>query len=105
MTYQELYSGLKSLGYPVAYSRFAEGDAPEPPFIVYMLDSTDNFGADGVVYQEQKYINIEAYSKTKDLQLEQSISDFLTQNNIFFEKEEYYIESEKMIEVVFYFYI
>ena len=50
MTAQEINKGLKSLGYPVAYSHFAEGNVPVPPYITYYFPGTDNFSADGVVY-------------------------------------------------------
>lgn len=102
MTFEQLYQGLLSLGYPVAYSHFAEGNVPQPPFITYMLNDTENFFADSITYQEINNIYIELYSKTKDLTAEQAISNFLTENNIAYEKQEYYIESEKMIQVIYY---
>lgn len=101
MTTQEIYEGLKSLGYPVAYSHFAEGDVPETPFITYYYPGTDNFSADGVVYQGINELDIELYSEKKDLEAEQAIADWLTSKGLFFEKQEYYIESERWIQVVF----
>lgn len=102
MTFEQLYQGLLSLGYPVAYSHFSEGNVPQPPFITYMLNDTENFFADSITYQEINNIYIELYSKTKDLTAEQTISNFLTEKNIAYEKQEYYIESEKMIQVIYY---
>lgn len=67
-----------------------------------MLNDTENFFADSITYQEINNIYIELYSKTKDLTAEQAISNFLTENNIAYEKQEYYIESEKMIQVIYY---
>ena len=101
MTAEELYTGLKSLGYPVAYSHFAEGNVPPLPYIVYSYQGTENFSADGIVYHQIEDIDIELYSKKKDLEAEKKISDFLTESGIFYEKQEYYIESEKMIQVIF----
>lgn len=101
MTTQELYAGLISLGYPVAYSHFSEGNVPKPPFITYYYPGTDNFSADGIVYQEINEVDIELYSKEKDLEAEKKIVDWLTRNGLFYEKLEYYIESEKMIQVIF----
>ena len=41
---------LKSAGFPYAYDHFAEGEAPDPPFVCYLLPGSDNFSADGKVY-------------------------------------------------------
>lgn len=101
MTAQEINKGLKSLGYPVAYSHFAEGNVPAPPYITYYFPGTDNFSADGVVYMPIDELDIELYSIEKDLEAEKKIADWLTQNGLFYEKLEYYIESEKMIQVIF----
>lgn len=101
MTAEEIYKGLKSLGYPVAYSHFAEGDVPKPPYIVYLFSGTNNFSADGVVYLEIAEVDIELYTNKKDLEAEKKIADWLTAHELFYEKEEYYIESEKMIQVIF----
>lgn len=101
MKAQEIYEGLRSLGYPVAYRRFAEGDVPRAPYLIYLFPGTDNFSADGIVYQEINQLDIELYMEKKDLEAEQKIADWLTKNGVFYEKEEVYIESEKMIEVIF----
>ena len=34
---------LKSAGFPYAYDHFAEGEAPDPPFLCYLLPGSDNF--------------------------------------------------------------
>lgn len=41
---------LKSIGFPYAYDHFAEGEAPDPPFLCYLLPGSDNFSADGYAY-------------------------------------------------------
>ena len=86
MTTQEIYEGLKSLGYPVAYSHFAEGNVPAPPFITYYYPGTDNFSADGIVYVPINEVDIELYSNTKNLDAERKIEDWLTMNGLFYEK-------------------
>lgn len=101
MNAKEIYEGLKSLGYPVAYSHFSEGDVPDPPYIVYFYEGTNNFFADGVTYLEINEANIELYSRQKDPEAEKKISDWLNENEIPYEKQEFYIESEKMIQVIF----
>lgn len=101
MTLAELNSGLMKLGFPVAYSHFAEGHVPKCPYIVLQGMGSDNFSADGIVYHEIEDTNIELYCDKKDQEAEKKISDFLTGNKIYYEKTETYIESEKMIQTVF----
>lgn len=101
MTTQEIYEGLKSLGYPVAYSYFAEGDVPQPPYIVYSFPGTDNFSADGIVYNQITELDIELYTVKKDLEAEKKIENWMTENELFYEKSEYYIESERMLQIIF----
>lgn len=101
MILKDLVSGLKKMGFPVAYSHYAEGDVPESPYIVIQGMGSNNFSADGIVYNEIEDTNIELYCDEKDQEAEKKISDFLTENKIYYEKTETYIESEKMIQSVF----
>lgn len=101
MILQDLVSGLKEMEFQVAYSHFAEGEVPKCPYIVVQGMGSDNFSADGIVYHEVEDTNIELYCDKKDLEAEKKISDFLTENKIYYKKTETYIESEKLIQVVF----
>ena len=101
MILKDLVSGLKKMGFPVAYSHFAEGHVPKCPYIVLQGMGSDNFSADGIVYHETEDINIVLYCDKKDQITEKKIADFLTANKIYYEKQETYIESEKMIQTVF----
>lgn len=101
MNLEELNDGLKKLGFPVAYGHFAEGHVPQLPYIVLKNMGTDNFAADGIAYHEIEDTDIELYCKKKDSAVEKKISDFLTENKIYYEKQETYIKSEKMIQVIF----
>lgn len=101
MSLEKLIKGLKSLGFPVAYSHFAEGHVPELPYVVVQGMGSDNFAADGIVYHEMEDIDIELYCDKKEPETEKKIADFLTENKIYYEKEEMYIETEKMIQILF----
>lgn len=94
---------LKEIGLPYAYNHFGEGNAPEPPFICYLYPQTDNFSADGVVYLKKNQVNLELYTDKKAVTLEQQVESILDGNNIFYNKSEVYIESEKMYEVLYQF--
>jgi len=43
----EIISILTAIGLPYAYDHFAEGDAPQVPYIVYLNPAAHNFAADG----------------------------------------------------------
>ena len=77
-----LLSILNNIGIPYAYDHFAEGEAPDPPFICYLLPGSDNFSADGKVYHKFTEVRLELYT---DL------------------KSETWIESEKLYEVLYTF--
>ena len=41
---------IEDIGLPFAYSHFAEGESPDPPFLVYLFPKNKHFGEDGVVF-------------------------------------------------------
>lgn len=94
---------LQATGIPFAYDHFAEGESPEPPFICYLLPSSDHFAADGTVYFKANEVHIELYTDTKDLSAEQQIEAVLDERGIFYDKSEVWIESEKLYEVLYIF--
>ncbi len=94
---------LERLDIPYAYDHFDEGESPEPPFICYRTPATDNFGADGIVYYGINVINIELYTDYKDPEIEQQLEASLTEAGIFYEKNETFIKSEKLYEVLYEF--
>ena len=61
---------LKSAGFPYAYDHFAEGEAPDPPFVCYLLPGSDNFSADGKVYYRISEVRVELYTDQKDFAAE-----------------------------------
>ena len=94
---------LQALGIPFAYDHFAEGESPEPPFICYLLPASDNFAADGQVYFKATEVHIELYTDTKDVGLEASVEAVLDEHDIFYDKSEVWIESERLYEVLYSF--
>ena len=90
---------LEETGVPFAYDHFAEGESPDPPFICYLLPQSDNFSADGKVYLKVSSVNIELYTDSKELDVEQ----MLDTHGIFYDKTEVWIESEKLYEVLYSF--
>ena len=98
-----LLSILNNIGVPYAYDHFAEGEAPDPPFLCYLLPGSDNFSADGKVYLKVSSVNIELYTDSKDLAVEQKLEAVLDTHGIFYDKTEVWIESEKLYEVLYSF--
>lgn len=101
MTEKEVFQMVKSIGLPAAYHHFSEGQSPEPPFVVYLYPGTNNFSADGEVYQGINQLDIELYTNKKDLESEKRVEAVLKKHGFFYEKNETYIETEKMYEVLY----
>ena len=102
---EELLQILSETQIPFAYHHFAEGESPDPPFICYLLPGSNNFSADGKVYYKINEVHIELYTDFKDLAVKQQLEDVLDEHGIFYNKSETWIESEKLYEVLYTFYL
>ena len=100
---EELIKIMDEIGLPYAYDHFAEGESPEPPFICYLIPGSDNFAADGRVYFKMNEVRIEVYTDFKDLDLESRVEGVLDGHEIFYNKSETWIQSEKLYEVMYSF--
>ena len=100
---QELNSLLSETGIPFAYDHFAEGESPGPPFITFLLPRSTNFSADGRVYLKITEVNIELYTDEKDPETESLVEAALDSREIFYNRSEVYIDSEKLYEVIYSF--
>lgn len=94
---------IKRIGLPNAYHHFAEGESPEPPFLIYLLPASDNFSADGKVYFKANEVHIEIYTDYKSPNIEKKVEAVLDEHGIFYNKSEVFIESEKLYEVLYIF--
>ena len=101
MTYDDITNMLKEAGFPLAYDHFAEGESPEPPFLIFLFPGSDNMFADNGVYFKISQLNMELYTDKKDPELEEKLEDILTAHEIPWEKSEVWIDSEKMYEVLY----
>lgn len=108
MTYLEVATALMSVTVgtnqtiPCAYMQFPEdGTAPEPPFMVYYFDYSEDFLADNVNYAPIRHIVVELYTNTKDFTTESAVESHLTSNGFVFSKTEDYIESERLYMVTY----
>ena len=99
----ELLSILSEIGIVFAYDHFAEGESPNPPFLCYLLPSSDNFAADGKVYFKMNNVHIELYTDIKDISCENQVEAALDAHDIFYDKSEAWIESERLYETIYSF--
>lgn len=101
MTHEEVMQMMEEMKIPFAYDHFAESESPDPPFICFLFPGSENFVADDVVYMEFSNLSIELYADEKDLELEDRVEAVLNAHEIFWNKSEVWIESEKLYEVLY----
>lgn len=85
---------LDSTGFEIAYSDFKE--KPKTPFIAYLLSSTSSFMADNVEYLKIGQYRIELYTDEKNEVSQRKLEQAFEANEIIYEKDEAYIESERL---------
>lgn len=103
MTHKEINEMIESIGYVSAYYAFPED--PEhpisPPFIVFYLDSSNNFLADNLIFKEVEHLTIELYTRTKDYEAEKRVKDALNAAGLIWSRSEAMVEDEKLFECIF----
>ncbi|WP_226619871.1 hypothetical protein [Cytobacillus firmus] len=95
---------LDQTGYPVAYFQFKTTEstpAPSPPFLVYYTPSTSNFKADNKVYSKITNITVELYTNYKNLAIEQTLESLFEANDLAWEADEVWIESEQLFQRIY----
>lgn len=101
MTHEEVMQMLSETGIPFAYDHFAEGESPDQPFICFLFPGSENFSADNIVYAEFSNLSIELYTDEKDPELEDRVEEVLNTHELFWNKSEVWIETEKLYEVLY----
>ncbi len=90
---------LDKVGIPVARGSFKQPQ--EPPYIVYLFSHSNNFSADSMVYLKRGSYQVELYTEEKDIALEETLEGIFDDHGLVYEKTETYLESEKLIEVIY----
>lgn len=101
MTYQDIASMIEGIGLPFAYYQFDNKTGQQPPFICFYYPESVNFMADGSVYQRIDQLVIELYTNEKDFINEQKTERALRDAGLAWNKEETYIDEEKMYMVAY----
>jgi hypothetical protein len=50
MTHNEIVEMLEETNLPIAYDHFAEGESPDPPFLLFLSPRENTFSADNLMY-------------------------------------------------------
>ncbi len=101
MTQEQVVGMVGEMGLPFAYDHFAEGQSPEPPFLVFLYPESRNFAADGIAYYKKWKLHLELYTDYKSVELEERMETVLERHGIFYGKSEVWIESERLYEVLY----
>ena len=94
-----LFNLLKSTGLPVAYHHFTS--PPEPPYIVYLYSSSDDFYADNENYVQIGNWQVELYTQTKDISSEQTVEKALKEAGFRWAKYESWLNEEDLLQILY----
>ncbi len=100
MDEKTLLTLLKKTGYPVAYSHFSSPQ--KPPYIAYLHDDPDNFGADDRVYDSAANFIVELYTAKHDPAVQKKLEQIFNDSFIYWERTETWIEKEKFFLTAYY---
>lgn len=101
MTFKEVATMVSSIGLSYAYDHFPENSAPDLPYVVFHYPSSNDFGADNENYVSIDNLAIELYTENKDFTNESNVEAVLSQNGLFFDKTETYLNTEHMYMVLY----
>ena len=101
MTYKEIAQLIDGIGYPYAYYQFEKETAKEPPFICFYYPGRDDMLADNTNYAQITELVIELYTDNKDFAAEAAVESALEAAEIVYEKDETYIDSERMYMITY----
>ena len=101
MTCEEAAAMAEETGLPAAYDYFAEGESPDPPFLVFLYPRSDNFTADGRVYVKISELHFELYTDRKQPDVEAQVEAVLDRHGFVYDRTEVWIPEEKLYEVLY----
>ena len=101
MTYEQINEMMQEMELPFAYHHYAEGESPEPPFLLFLSPVENTFSADNSMYFSSKMLDIELYTDVKNPELEKQVEQVLKRYKIYYTKSEVWIESERLYEVIY----
>lgn len=91
---------LQQIGLPFAYSHFQKPQ--DPPYIVYIGNGQDTFGADDTWHYKRNRYQIEYYFTRKNEANEEAIENVLLANGYNYTKSEDAFIDEEGVFVIYY---
>lgn len=101
ITLADAIHAIKSTGTPVVAVRYPTGTNPTPPYVCWLLDSTDNAYGDNRVTCVIGRYDFELYTDQRDLSLERSIETAFDAAGIAWAKSGAYDASEDLVETIY----
>ena len=101
MTYEAVMNLARETELPFAYDHFAEGESPDPPFLLFLFPRSDNFSADGAVYYKIDVLHFELYTDRKMPDIEAQIEAVFDRHGLYYDKSEVWIAEERLYEVLY----
>lgn len=96
MTYKELADMVESIGLPCAYYQFPDDTPQTPPFICWIYPGRADFYGDDSNYQKIETVQLELYTKTKDITQEAAVEAVLSSNGLTWVRADGFLDDEKM---------
>ena len=78
MTLQEFGDLLATSGMPVTYLSFPADNCPDMPFVTFQEVGSNNFAADGKVYQRIRSMQVDLWTSGKDPEAEERLENALS---------------------------
>ena len=101
MTTQRVKEILETTEIPVSYLAFTNETAQPCPFICYFYAGDNDFIADNTNYASINRLIVELYTDYKDFSLEKTVEETLNAAGLVFSREESYISTEQMFQIVY----
>lgn len=100
MVEEQIKDLLSETGIQYEYMEFEVGTI-SPPYIVWYLDESRGFYADGINYLNVHSVAIELYTDEYDRALEERIETVLRKHDIGFKAQRTYLNDENMYETIY----
>lgn len=101
MTFKQVAKMIHDIGLPYSYYQFDNDTAVPPPFICYFYEGGNDVLADNSNYQKVETLIVELYTDDKDFTHEAAVESALNGAGLVYSREETFIDSEKMYEIIF----
>ncbi|GLG90405.1 hypothetical protein [Sellimonas catena] len=99
MEVSEIYELLSKTMLPVAYQMFPEDEVPDLPILIYTMPYSRNFSADGRVYRKGSHVQIDLYTRKKEVETEKKVEEALS--DYYWEKTEEYLDEEQCYRIMY----